>query len=102
MPEIPEEIKAKALEGLRPLGNNVYIYVLEHAEKIGSIITSHAAQRTEEAYVIAVGKGVEYLEVGDRILISYSEGTHIQLPETYSNEPRHRIIVEHNILTAVD
>ena len=99
MPEIPGEIQEKALKGIEPLGSNVYIYVLERATKIGLIeVASQTAQRTEEAIVIAVGKGVEELEPGDNILISYSAGTHIQLPETYSHEPRHRVIIEHNIL----
>ena len=102
MPVIPDEIKEKVLKGIRPLGNNLYIYVLERATKIGLIeVAVQTAQRTEEAIVIAKGKGVEELEVGDKILISYSEGTHIQLPETYSKEPRHRVIIEHNILCAV-
>jgi co-chaperonin GroES (HSP10) len=101
MPKIPDEILKEALKGIRPLGSNLYIYVLPRAEKIGLIVTAGAAQRTEEAIVIAKGKGVEELDIGDKILISYSEGTHIQLPETYSKEPRHRIIIEHNILAGV-
>ena len=102
MHKIPDEIKEKALKGIEPLGNSVYIYVLERATSIGVIqLASQTAQRTEEAIVIAIGKGVEELEIGDKILISYSAGTHIQLPETYSNEPRHRIIAEFNILTKV-
>lgn len=103
MPEIPDEIKEKALKGIKPLGNNAYIYVLEHSSAIGVIqMPAQHAQRTEEAYVIAVGKDVEELEIGDKILISYNAGTHIQLSETYSKEPRHRIIIEHNILTKVE
>lgn len=102
MPEIPDEIKEKALKNIRPLGSNLYIYVLPRAKSIGLIeVPTQTAQRTEEAIVIAKGRGVEELEVGDKILISFSEGTHIQLPETYSKEPRHRIIIEHNILAGV-
>lgn len=102
MPKIPDEIKKEALKGIKPLGMNVYIYVFERATQIGRIQVANVAQRTEEAVVIAIGKEVKELEVGDKILISYSEGTHIQLPETYSREPRHRIIIEHNILTKVE
>jgi co-chaperonin GroES (HSP10) len=99
MPKIPEEIQKEALKGIEPLGSNVYIYVLPRATSIGVIqLASQTAQRTEEAIVIAVGKEVEELGEGDKVLISYSAGTHIQLPETYSKEPRHRIIIEHNIL----
>ena len=101
MKSIPDEIKDKVLKGIRPLGSNLYIYVLERATKIGLIEVAGVAQRTEEAIVIAKGEGVKELEVGDKILISYSEGTHIQLPETYSKEPRHRVIIEHNVLCAV-
>jgi co-chaperonin GroES (HSP10) len=103
MPEILDEIKKEALKGIKPLGNSVYIYVLPHDSKIGSIVMPSAhAQRTEEAFVIAKGKDVEELEVGDKILINYKGGAHIQLSETYSNEPRHRIIIEHNILAKVE
>lgn len=103
MPKIPDEIKSEVLKGIKPLGSNLYIYVLPRAKSIGLIeVPTQTAQRTEEAIVIAKGKGVEELEVGDKILISYSEGTHVQLPETYSREPHHRIIIEHNILCAVN
>ena len=102
MPEIPEDIKDKILETIIPLGNKVYIYVLERASKIGVIeMPEQHAQRSEEAVVIATGKDVEELEVGDKILISYHMGTHIQLPDTYSKEPRHRIISEFEILTKI-
>ncbi len=102
MPKIPEEIKEKTLKNIRPLGSNLYIYVLDRASKIGLVEVAGVAQRTEEAIVIAKGKGVEELEVGDKILISFSEGTHIQLPATYSQEPHHRVIIEHNVLAGVD
>ena len=103
MPKIPEEIQKEALRGIIPLGSNVYIYVLPRSTKIGLIeVPTQHAQRTEEAIVMAIGKGVEELAVGDKILISYNAGTHIQLPATYSREPRHRVIIEHNILVKVN
>lgn len=103
MPNISDDIKKESLKGIVPLGNNVYLYVLPRATKIGIIeVPTQTAQRTEEAIVIAIGKGVEELGVGDKVLISFHSGTHIQLPETYSREPQHRIIAEFNILVKVN
>jgi co-chaperonin GroES (HSP10) len=71
----------------------------ERVEKMGAIVMPGAfQQRTEKAEVMAVGAEVENYKVGDKILISYSAGTHIQLPETYKEQAQHRIIIEHNIL----
>ena len=55
-------------------------------------------QRTEKATVMAVGNEVKNYKVGDKILISYNAGTHLQLPEIYKEQAQHRIIIEHNIL----
>ena len=103
MPEISDEIKKEALKDIKPLGSNVYLYMLPRDTKIGLIeVPTQHAQRTERGIVIAVGKDAEELKPGDEVLISFHEGTHIQLPETYSKEPTHRILIEHNILVKVE
>ena len=56
---------------------------------------------TEKAMIVAVGKDVKEVMVGDTILIPYHEGTHLQIEETYTESSLHRIIIEHNILTKV-
>ena len=102
MPKVPDEIEKETLD-LKPLGNNVYIYVLPRAKKIGLIeLPGHHRKHTEEAIVIAVGRGVEELEIGDKVLITFNQGTHLQITETYSESSVHRIIAEFNILTKVN
>lgn len=82
-----------------PTGDNLYVIMEKRVEKMGTIVMPGAfQQRTEKATVMAVGDGVEHYKVGDKILISYSAGTHLQLPETYKEQAQHRIIIEHNIL----
>ena len=87
---------------MEPLGTNVYIYMLPRIKKLGLIEMPEAHREyTEKAMVIAIGKDVKELEVGDKILIPYHEGTHLQIEETYNKSSLHRIIIEHNILTKV-
>lgn len=99
MSEIPKE----ALKDVRPLGTNIYIYMLPRIKKLGLVaMPEQHREYTEKAMVIAVGKDVEELKVGNIILIPYHEGTHIQIEETYTESSLHRIIIEHNVLCAVD
>ena len=102
MKPIPDEIKKEVLKDIKPLRNNVYIYMLPRIKKMGLIeMPEQHKEYTEKAMVIAVGKDVEELEVGDTILIPYHEGTHLQIEETYTESSLHRIIVEHNVTTKV-
>ena len=102
MPVIPDEIKEKALKDVKPLRNNVYIYMLPRIKKLGLIeLPTQHKEYTEKAMVITVGKDVEELEPGDTILIPFHEGTHLQIEETYTESSLHRIIVEHNVTTKV-
>ena len=102
MPEISDEIKKEVLRDIEPLRNNVYIYILPRIKKLGLIeMPEQHKEYTETAMVIAIGKDVEELEVGDKILIPYHEGTHLQVSETYTKSSLHRIIVEHNVTTKV-
>jgi co-chaperonin GroES (HSP10) len=103
MPKIPDEIKKDIIPGMKPLRNNIYIYILPRIEKLGLIeMPQQHREYTERAMIIAVGKDVEELEVGDKILIPYHEGTHIQIAETYTESSIHRIIAEYNILTKIE
>jgi co-chaperonin GroES (HSP10) len=101
MPEIPDEIKKEVLD-LQPLGSNVYIYVLSRDKKMGRIeMPGQYRLHTETAIVIAVGEKVEELKVGDKVLITFNQGSHLQITETYNESSQHRIIIEHNVLTKV-
>ena len=102
MKPIPDEIWEEVLKDMEPLRNNVYIYILPRIKKLGLIeMPEQHREYTEKAMVIAIGKDVEELKVGDTILIPYHEGTHLQIEETYTESSLHRIIIEHNILTKV-
>jgi len=90
-------------ELIRPVGQNLYIIMEERAGKMGTIeMPSSYQQRSEIAVVKAIGDEVEKIAVGDRVLISYSSGTHVQLPETYTESSKHRIIIEHEILARLE
>ena len=102
MPVIPDEIKKEVLKDMIPLRNNVYIYMLPRIKKLGLIeIPGQHKEYTEKAMVIAIGKDVEELKIGDIILIPFHEGTHLQVAETYTESSLHRIIIEHNVTTKV-
>jgi len=102
MPNIPDEIKKETLKDMEPLGDNLYIYVLPRVKKMGSIELPEAyKQHTEMAIVITIGKDVKELKPGDRILISYHMGVHLQIGDTYTESSLHRIIVEHNVLSKI-
>lgn len=82
-----------------PYGDKIYIRVLERATKIRNVfVPQDHKMRTEKAEVVSVGENVKYFKPGDKILVMFYSGVHIQTPETYSQEPTHRLIVEHEIL----
>lgn len=90
------------LKFIQPIKDKIYITIEEKAEEIGSIIIPQDAKMRSQIGVIqAKGEEVNGFEIGDKVLISFGAGIHIQLPETYSFEPFHRIIVEHEILSKV-
>jgi len=94
--------EVKPLDFILPIKDKLYITVEEKAGQIGSIILPEQARmRSQIGIVQAMGEEVKGFKVGDRILISYGAGIHIQLPETYNREPYHRIIVEYEILAKI-
>ena len=90
---------------IEPYGDKIYITIEDKATKIGLVeIPMDAHMRSQIGIVRAMGKDVEeegIFKVGDRVLINFGAGKHIQLPETYSFEPFHRIICDHEILSKV-
>jgi len=90
------------LKFIHPKKDRLYITVEEKAGQIGSIIlTDNVRMRSQIAIVRAIGEEVKEFKVGDKVLISFGAGIHIQLPETYSVEPFHRIITEMEILSLI-
>ena len=90
------------LKFIQPIKDKIYVTIEEKVEEIGSIIIPQDAHmRSQIGIVQAKGEEVDGFEVGDKILISFGAGIHIQLPETYSFEPFHRIITEYEILSKI-
>jgi len=82
-----------------PFADKLYIKVLERTSKIKNVfVPEDHKMRTEKAEVVSVGEDVKHFKPGDKILVMFYSGIHIQTPETYSHEPTHRLIVEHEIL----
>jgi len=88
-----------ALDYLEPLGDNVYLE-MDEREGVSKIIATPDAyrQRAEKGTVISIGPDVKGLKPGDRVVISFHTGIHIQLPETYVRPDKHRIVREFEIL----
>lgn len=83
-----------------PFGDKLYIKMLQRPDMVhGVVVPEKYRQRTEKAEVISVGEDVKHFKVGDKILVQFYSGIHIQTEETYSQEPMHRLIVEHEILS---
>ena len=92
-----------ALSFIEPLGDNIYV-LMDEREGASKIIISpdQYQQISEVGTVIAVGDEVTKVGIGDKIIISYYTGSHLQLPESYSESKYHRIIREHEILCRVN
>jgi len=101
-----------ALDYIQPLGDNIYLEMDERKEeKPGLIVLQETRhQRTEIGTVIAMGSRLKIpdqigyvtdLQIGDRVLISFYTGVQIQIPETISKEPLHRIVKEYEILAKI-
>jgi len=92
----------KPLSFIEPLGDTIYVFMDEREQKSSIILTPQDAQQISEVgTVVKKGDEVNEVEVGDRIIISYYTGTHLQLPECYSESKYHRIIREHEILCRI-
>jgi co-chaperonin GroES (HSP10) len=82
-----------------PFGDKMFVKVQPRAIEIkGVLVPDNHRMRTEKAEIISVGEDVKRFKPGDKILLTPYAGTHVQTPETYSEESTHRIIVEHEIL----
>jgi len=92
----------KPLHFVDPLGDSIYVF-MDAREQLSSIIVTPEARQqiSETGVVVATGPDVEKVGVGDRIIISYYTGAHLQLPECYSDSKYHRIVREHEILARI-
>ena len=95
------------LSYIHPVGDCLYLEMDERKEEMrGKIImpeTRH--QRCELGTVQAIGEevnleGTNY-EAGERVMVAYYAGIHIQLPETIGQESLHRIVRKHEILAKI-
>ena len=117
--------RGRPLTFLEPKGDNIYLYMDLREQKSSIIVTPEVSQQiSETGVIIAMGPKIGYKkmgwiqrlwrrlwhlplnqsewQIGDRVMIHYYTGTHIQLKEVYSTSRYHRIIREHEILTKIN
>ena len=96
--------RGPALTFIEPKGDCLYVYMDLRPPKSTIIETPEDSQQiTEVGTVIAVGPKVEEnYKPGDKIVIHYYTGVHLQLPECYSASKYHRILRDHEILFKVN
>ena len=96
-------------------GDNVLIGCDDFVKKTsgGLYVAETHSERSRTAKVLAVGKDVENLKVGDKVLVGWSHGARIHrvddtivVPELNYEEPidedRHRIMREVEVLSKIE
>lgn len=79
--------------------DKLYIKVLDRPSTMRGIpVPNSYSMATEKAEVISAGEKITSFKPGDKILVYYSSGIHIQTEETYTESSKHRLIREHEIL----
>ena len=94
----------KPLDFIQAKGDHLYIMMDDREQKSNILITPQNVQQVSETGVI-ISKGSDVnpdWKIGDRVIISYYTGIHLQLKECYSTSMFHRMIREHEILAGVD
>ena len=93
----------KPLDFISPLGDCLYLLMDEREGASKIIVTPDAYQQiSETGRVIAKGPDASsHLNEGDRVIISYYSGIHLQLPQNYAESKYHRIVREHEILCRI-
>ena len=66
---------------LKPLGNRVIIKKLEAEEKTASgiVLPSQAKEKPQLAEILAIGKDVDEVKVGDKVVFKKYVGTEIKV-----------------------
>ena len=96
-----DDERGKPLDFIEAHGDHIYLFMDVREQLSKFIINVDAHQITEVATVMSIGGDVKSFKIGDRVLIGYSKGIHIQIPESYTTSKYHRIIREHEILTKI-
>jgi len=98
-----DDERGKPLDFIKPFGDHIYLFMDGRSGISNVIITQNYQQITETATIIALGKKAKKnFKVGDKVMISYNSGIHIQIKESYSTSKHHRILREHQILTKIN
>lgn len=97
-----DDERGKPLDFIEPFGDHLYIFMDVRGGVSKLIVTQNYQQITEVGTVVALGeKAAEDFAVGDRIMISYNTGIHIQIKESYTTSKYHRIVRTYEILTKI-
>lgn len=98
-----DDPRGKPLDFIEAHGDHIYLFMDVRGDVSSVLITPDRQQITESATIISRGEDVtKDLQVGDKVLISYSTGIHIQIKESYTTSKYHRIIRDHEILTKIN
>jgi len=98
-----EDERGKPLDFLQAWGDRLYLFMDERGELSKYVLVKDRSQITESATIISKGKDVsDEFQVGGKVLVSYHSGIHLQIEESYTTSKFHRIVREHEILTAYD
>jgi len=90
--------KKNVAKGFQPLGDRVFITYTEELERTagGIYVPDSAKEKPQRGVVQAVGKKVENVKVGDRVLFSKYGGTEVKL-----DGEEHLIMREDDILGVI-
>ena len=90
------------LKKVSPLHDYVYLELDEFQEKVGSIILAPKHSETSRlGTIIAAGPECKYLKDGDRVLVYWNIGTHIDELGDSGPSDRVRFAHEEDILAVV-
>lgn len=99
-----DDKRGKPMDFIVPFGDSLYVFMDIREQKSSIIVTPEESQQiTEVGTIISRGDGVDQqFKIGDKVLISYYTGIHLQIKESYTTSKYHRLVREHEILTIID
>lgn len=96
--------RGKPLDFFIPKNDSVYLYMDLREQKSSIIVTPESTRSISETGII-MAKGPKVSDewkIGDRVMIHYFTGTHMQLKEVYAVSEFHRVVREHELLGKID
>lgn len=99
----PDDPRGRPLDFLEAHDDHLYIMMDRRKEVSKYICRPDSQQVTETGTVISKGSKVsDDFQEGDKVMIRYNIGVHIQIEENYTTSEFHRIVREHEIMTKIN